>query len=231
MTSIKFYLILLLVAFTLALDNFLNHDEISIKSNLYLVDEEGQFADLLNGILGTELDKTIMLSHCSNPYTPQPNSHEKFKNDFGQLLYNASTFLKSKLYKQITGELCQYNLQDKNVFISSKSAKITTKSYFSQVLIKSIVGSSMLQFLECVGADELARISDVDYAYELLFMLQKEERLNQLFESFCSVNNSFHFLKDPVDLSNKNLFNIIGKTFKSIFVAVKDHYEFILSKN
>ena len=231
MSSIKLYLILVLASFSLASKKFMESDDISMTTYLSLDDEEEEFADLLNGILGTDLERSIMLSQCSNSYTPQPNSHEKFKNDFGQLIYNVNTFLKSKIYKQITGELCQYNLQDKNIFTSAKSAKITTKSYFSQILIKSIVGSSMLEFLECVGVDELGRITDADYANELLFMLKKEERLNQIFESFCSINNSYHFLKNPIDLSDKSAFNSMGITFKSIFEAVREHYEYIRSKS
>lgn len=188
-----------------------------------------QFADFLNGLYGSSLGADI-LKKCSKPYSPDPKAHDGFIAAFQKVNTNVNTLLTKKAYKDVNGEVCRYNTADPNVFISAKKVEIPTTVLFIQYTFKNSFGISFMEFSKCIGSGELSKIADPAFIEELFYIFSSDKITKRLFESFCSVNNIFFYLKGSVDPKDANIFKKMGIAMNGILKEVKLHYEFIKNK-
>lgn len=226
------YLVFLLLGFTLCqlaeiqtLEQDYQQEKFEIQ--IFAADpaKQKEFSGFLNNLYSSS--DSAILSKCSVQYSPEANSHETFITQFKKMTDNVNTILTKKVFKEINGEKCSYNPDDKNDFTSAKKAKIDvpTKQIFTDLLLKSSFGKIILQFSKCIGIPALNKISDPSYIEELFFMIGSEPNLSKLFESICSINNMFNLLK--AGMSSQNPFESMGQILNNLLVEVRAHYNFI----
>jgi hypothetical protein len=212
-------------------------DEIDNKINLYFLSEikiktstpdlSLQLSDFLNGIFDTNLGLTI-LKKCSIPYNPDVNSHNAFIAQYLKSSSSAENIVKKKLFKQINGKTCEYNLSDPNIFVSAKKADISTQSLFSALFTKTSFGKGFLAFSNCIGKNQLYEIADPYLVDQIFLLLGNEKMIPKLFHSFCSVNNIFSQIVNQVDPNAVDVFSLMGTQLNKVMKSVQPHYQALI---
>lgn len=186
-----------------------------------------EMADFLNGIFGTSLGLDI-LKKCSVPYKPEDGSHSIFLEQYKKSSSSAQSIISKKSIKKITGETCEYNTSDPNVYTDAKKTEIPTSLFFSSSFHNTGFGKGFIAFTNCMGKTQLYDLTDPVLVDQIFFLFSNEKTTLMLFQSFCTVNNIFSQIKTVVDSKTNNAFEAIGKQLYTSLILTKPHYQYLI---